>query len=332
MMFGAAGVPLISIGVGAYFNWIGHTPTSEEANAINQGMTGAIVKQTFGADIDVANRAALLSGTFETTKDIIMSKDPMWKKFLAVTGTSGVRTIEALGEATEIAQSQAFGSLAELEPFLSHNRAGETDMDAPTMIQTFADIATVLAKTTTSGRNLLKARMMHNAGKILDRRGRVVIDERDGEFSFADKVGVALGFQLTRETSARLAQQGSREIDEEITEAADMVVSAYHRFVYTHDMNPKYAQSVTNMIQIAHETLDNEWKINKMMEQVNRKLFTDTDSLEAREMKKFFERTVPEKISEGVLLDTTSGFSPSNVFNKQAIVQPFQRTLEQEKE
>lgn len=330
MMFGAAGVPLISIGVGAYFNWIGHKPSPEQANAINQGMTGAVVKEVFGADIDVANRAALLSGTFETTKDIIMSKDPMWQKFMAVTGTSGVRASEAIGEASEIAQSQAFGSLSELSPFLSHNRAGETDMSEPTMLATFADIATVLAKTTTTGRNALKARMMHNSGKILDRRGRVTIDEREGEFTFADKVGVALGFQFTRETSARLAQQGSREIDEEITEAADMVIAAYHRYVYTHDMNPKYAESVTNMLQIAHETLDNEWKINKMMEQVNRKLYTDTDSLEAREMKKFFERTVPEKLSEGVLLDTTSGFSPSNVFNKQAIVQPFQRTLEEE--
>jgi hypothetical protein len=330
MMFGAAGVPLISVGVAAYFDWIGHNPTPEEANAVNQGMTGVITKQVFGADIDVANRAALMSGTFETVRDIVTSKDPMWQKFMAVTGTSGIRAGEAVGEASEIARSQAFGSLSELSPFLAHNRASETDMSEPTMLETFADMATVLAKTTTTGRNALKARMMHNAGKILDRRGRVVVDEKEGEFSFADKVGVALGFQLTRETSARLAQQGSREIDEEITEAADMVVAAYHRYVYTHEMNPKYAESVTNMIQLAHETLDNEWKINKMMEQVNRKLFTDSDSLEAREMKKFFERTVPEKISEGVLLDTTSGFSPTNVFNKQAIVQPFQRVLEEE--
>ena len=330
MMFGAAGVPLISIGTAAYFQWIGHEPSESEANGINQGMTGAIVKEVFGADIDVANRAALLSGTFETTKDIIMSKDPMWQKFMAVTGTSGVRAIEAIGEARDIAKSQAFGVLAELEPFLSHDRSSETEMSEPTMIETFADIATVLAKVTTTGRNALKARMMHNSGKILDRRGKVTVSEDEGEFTFADKVGVALGFQLTRESRTRLMQQGSREIDEEITEAADVVIAAYHRYVYTHDMNPKYAQSVANMVQLMHESLDSPYKIDKMMEQVNRKLFTDSDSLEAREMRKFFERVVPEKLSEGVLLDTTSGFDPSNVFNKQAIVQPFQRTLEQE--
>ena len=330
MMFGAAGVPLINIGAAAYFDWIGHEPTESEANIINQGMTGTIVKEVFGADIDVASRAALLSGTFETIKDTIMSKDPMWQKFMAVSGTTGVRVAEAIGEAQDVAKSQAFGALAELEPMLSHDRSGETDMDEPTMLETMADIATVLAKVTTTGRNALKARMMHNSGKILDRRGRVTVEESEGEFSFADKVGVALGFQFTRETSARLAQQGSREIDEEITEAADTVIAAYHRFVYTHDMNPKYAQSVTNMVQLMHETLDNPYKIDKMMEQVNRKIFTDGDSLEAREMRKFFERTAAEKISEGVLLDTASGFNPSNVFNKQAIVQPFQRTLEEE--
>jgi len=52
--------------------------------------------------------------------------------------------------------------------------------------------------------------------------------------------------------------------------------------------------------------------------------------LEDRELKKFYERTVAEKLSESVILDTTLGLNPSNIFNKQAIVQPFTDTLEQE--
>jgi len=329
LLFGSAGVPLVSVVAPAMFEWLDIEPNDTAANAINQGATGTLVKEVFGADIDIANRAALFSSTFETTRDIITSKDPMWSKFLAVTGTTGVRAGEALQESSMVLKSQAFASLAELEPLLMHNRASETDMDEPTMLETAADIAVVMATITSSGRNLLKARMMHNSGKILDRRGRVTIEREDG-FTFADKLGVALGFQLTAETRVRQLQQSNREVDMLVNEAADVIVKAYHRYVYTHDMNPKYAQSVKNIQQLVHETLDNEFLINKVNEQVARNIFTDPQTTEDRELKKFYERTVPEKLTEGVILDTTLGFNPSNVFNKQAIVQPFQDTLEQE--
>ena len=171
--------------------------------------------------------------------------------------------------------------------------------------------------------------MMHNSNKILDRRGRVTIEREDG-FTFADKLGVALGFQLTAESRLRQVQQSNREVDMVVNEAADVIIKAYHRYVYTHDMNPKYAQSVKNIQQLVHESLDNEFLIDRVNEQVSRKVFSEPQTLEDRELKKFYERTVAEKLSESVILDTTLGLNPSNIFNKQAIVQPFTDTLEQE--
>ena len=332
LMFGAAGVPLVSIVAPAMFEWLGVNPDEATANAVNQGATGVVVKEVFGADVDVANRAALFSSTFETMKDIMTSKDPMWSKFLAVTGTTGQRVGEAAQDVSMVLQSQAFASLAELEPLLMHNRASETDMNVPTMIETATDIATIMTTISSSGRNLLKARMMHNSGKILDRRGRITLDETQGEFSFADKLGVALGFQMTRESRTRMLQQSSRTTDEAVNVAAEVIIKAYHRYVYTHDMNPKYAQSVKNVVQLVQEghLAGDEYLIDRAMTQVSRKIFSDPDSLETRELKKFYERTVPEKLTEGVILDTTLGINPSNVFNKQAIVQPFQTTLEEE--
>ena len=329
LMFGAAGIPLVSVVAPAMFEWMGVEPDESMANTVNQGLTGTIVKEVFAADIDIANRAALFSSTFETVKDIITSKDPMWSKFLAVTGTTGVRVGEALESSSMVLQSQAFARLAELEPLLTHNRASETDMNVPTMIETAADMAVIMTGITSSGRNLLKARMMHNSNKILDRRGRVTIEREDG-FTFADKLGVALGFQLTAETRLRQVQQSNREVDMVVNEAADVIIKAYHRYVYTHDMNPKYAQSVKNIQQMVHEALDNEFLIDRVNEQVSRKVFSEPQTLEDRELKKFYERTVAEKLSESVILDTTLGLNRSNIFNKQAIVQPFTDTLEQE--
>jgi hypothetical protein len=208
-----------------------------------------------------------------------------------------------------------------------HNRAGEAELDMPTMLQTAADIATVLAKIPSGSRNMLKARMMHNANKILDRRGRVVIGK---DFSFADELSVALGFRLTAETRLRLVQESNRDVDDTVNEAAAVIISAYHRYVYTHNMAPEYAQAVKNIQQLVHESLDNEYLIDKVNSQVANRIFNDAQSTEERELKKFYERTATDKLTEGVILDTTLGLNPSNLFNKQAIVQPFADTMNEE--
>jgi hypothetical protein len=304
-------------------------PSGSAANTINQGVVGTVVKEVFAANVEVANRAALFSSTFETAKDIVTSKDPMWIKMLAVTGSSGQRVAEAVAEGNAVVQSQAFARLSELSPLLMHDRSGESVMQEPTMLETAADIALLFAKIPSSGRGSMKALMMHNAGKILDRRGRVVIDTSDeGGFTFADKLGVALGFQLTRETRARLVQEHNRMNDEAVNEGAQLIVAAWHRYVYTHDMNPKYAQSVSNVVQLVHETFDNPLLVERVMQRVESGIFNEPTSLEEREMKKFFETIVPEKLSEGVIIDTDVNMG--NVFKKQAIVQPFQGRLEQE--
>ena len=329
LFHGAAGVPLVSIGAAAMVDWLGVADDDGVlANTINQGMTGVIAQQVFGADIEVANRAALLQGTLSSSQDIMMSKDPMWKKLFSLAGTTGERVSSAVQDTSMVLRSQVFTTMAELSPMLSHNRAGETEMSVPTMIETATDIATIWAGVTTSGRNLLKARMMHNAGKILDRRSRLTLDESRTPFTFADKLGVAFGFQMTREARKRIMVNTRKDIEEEISEAAQTVIKAYHRYIYTHDMNPAYADTVTRVTQLMHETLDNEWKIERMMSLVNKEIYNEPTSAENRELKSFFERTVPERLAEGVILDTD--VSLGKIFREQAIVQPFQKILEQE--
>ena len=329
LMFGGAGFPIINTVAPAMMEWVGVEPDSSTSNAINQGVVGTVVKEVFAADIEVSNRAALLSSTFETFRDIVTSKDPMWTKVLAVSGSSGQRVGEAVITSNMILQSQAFQRLAELEPLLMHDRSSESVMQEPTMLETAADVARLLATIPSSSRNLVKAMMMHNSGKILDRRGRVLIDTSDeGGFTFGDKLGVALGFGLTRETRVRTIQQHNRDTDATVNAAAQTIVAAYHRYVYTHDMNPKYAQSVHNVVQLIHESFDNPLLVERVSERVKSSIFNDPKSTEEREMLKFFNTIVPEKLTEGVLMDTS--FNMGNVFKKQTIVQPFQGRLEQE--
>jgi len=329
LVFGAAGVPLLNIVGPAFFDWLGYEPSPEVANTFNQGAVGSIVREVFGANVDIASRAALFSGTFETMKEIVTSKDPMWSKLLAVTGSTGQRVGDAVMTASMVAKSQAFTALAQLEPLLMHDRSGETVMQEPTMLETARDISLLLLKIPSGSRSLMKAMMMHNSGKVLDRRGRVIIDTSDeGGFTFADKLAVALGTTLTRESRLRILQQHNRDTDATVNAAAQVIISAYHRYVYTHDMDPKYAQSVSNVVQLIHESVDNPLLVERISERVQNAIFNDAKSVEEREMLKFFNTTVPEKLTEAIMLDT--GINFDTVFNKQAIVQPFQGTLEQE--
>ena len=330
LMFGAAGIPPLAILAPAFFDWIGVEPDESMANAINQGAVGVVAKEVFGADVDVANRAALAASTFETLKEIMTSKDPMWSKLLAVTGSTGQRVGEAAGDVSDVLRSQALARLSEFEPLLIHDRASESDMSAPTMVQTAADIARILATIPSSTRNLFKARMMHHSNRILDRRGRTV-NENESGFKFADELSVALGFRLTAETRLRMVQRSNREVEDDVNTAADIIIKSYHRYVFTHSMAPEYAQSVKNIQQLVHETMDSAYLIDRVNDRVASRIFTDAQSLEERELKKFYERTATDKLTEGVILDTTLGLNPSNIFNQQAIVQPLADTLDEDK-
>ncbi len=329
IFFGAAGVPLLNVVVPGILDQINYTPDNAVVAAVNQGLTGTIVHNLVGADVDVANRASLFAGVGELIGDVFTSKDPMWAKALSLTGITGQRVGQAALGTSELIQSQMLGTLSEVSPLLLHDRSGETEMDTPTMLQTTRDIATLIATTVpTSGRNALKAYIMYNHGKVFDRRGRVVLDEEQGEFSLADVFGVGLGFQLDRETTTRIVQNHQRDQDELINESAQTIVAAYHRYVYTHDMAAEYAGSVTNVVQLVHESLDDPWLIEQVTNKVERSIFTDPQSTEARGMKKFFDRILPEKLSEGVLLDTSINFG--NITDRQAIVQPLKNVLEEE--
>lgn len=327
LMFGIAGVPPLAMVAPSMIDWLGVEPTASVTNTINQGLTGFVAKEVFGAGVDVANRAALAASVAETIKDVVVSRDPMWVKLLAVTGSTGVRAGQAGQEISAIVNSQVFGSLKEMSPLLFADRTGEENMDVPTMLQTASDIARALATIPSSTRNLLKARMMHNANRILDRRGRVVIED---DFDFSDELGQALGFRLTEETKLRMIQMSNKEIDEMVNEGAQAIIAAYHRYVYTHEMDEAYASSVTRTVQLVQESLDNPELVNRLMKSVERRIFDEAATLEERELKKFYERTAPEHLTEGVLLDTTLGLNPSNVFNQQAIVQPFSKVLQQQ--
>jgi len=293
-------------------------------------MLGFGIKSIFGADIDISNRAALAASIAETTRDIMVGRDPLFLKMLAVTGSTGQRVIDAVHEINSILDTQTFNTLAQLEPLMLADRTGIEDIPMPDMLQTMGDIALALAKIPSSGRNLWKAYMMHNANRILDRRGGTVIGqsfEEGDKFNFATEMGVALGFRPTAETRLRITQMGNKDMDEIVNVASQLVISTYHRYIYVHDKAPEYANSTRRMIQLVQESLDNPKLVERVMNQVQSRIYDNPSSLEERELQKFYNNTAPEQLTQGVMIDTTNGLGIGNLTRQQALVQPLTQVL-----
>jgi hypothetical protein len=341
LMFGGAGVPLVSMIGPAFVDWISDKAGLDDnnpddvkikqtvANTFNQGVTGFMSHEILGAKVEVAGRAALASGILETVKDIVTSKDPLWVKALGVSGETGRRAGTAVLQTQALAKSHAMAALAELEPFAMADRRGMPNLTTGTMVAAAADIASILASIPSFGRQLLKARMMNKHNIIMDRRGRITI--RD-DFDIKTEIGVALGFQTTRETRLRSVQQTNKDTTELVREASDVIVAAYHRLALVHDNNPDHAESVHILVQYVQEALDNDALVEELRRSLKTRIFDNPKTLEEKELLTFFERTSSAKISQGLVIDAENALNPSKLFSKQAVVLPFADTIKREGE
>lgn len=339
--FGAAGVPVIGMIGPAMVDWVSDVAGLDDnnpddvatkeiiANTYNQGSTGFISHNIFGAEIEVAGRAALASGILETIKDTITSKDPAWIKLLGVSGETGRRLGDAALQTKAAASSHAMAALAELKPFSMADRRGRPELTTGNMVAAAKDIAFLMATIPSLGRQLLKADMMNKHNIIMDRRGRVTV--RDN-FDLATEVGVALGFQTTRETRLRSVQQTNKDKDAKVQAASDVIVKAYHRLAYLHDNDGDFAESTEIVVQYLQETLDNDAEVDMLRRSLAQRIFTNPKTLEEKELLKFFERTASGKISQGLVIDSENMFNPSKLFSKQAVVIPFADTIKREGE
>ncbi|MEE8597919.1 MAG: hypothetical protein V3S69_00075 [Dehalococcoidales bacterium] len=297
-LFGTAGVPLIGSIAAGVSDWIGSDLSPAQANAVNQGAVGVFVREFLGADIDIANRAALGAGVFNTIKDVFTSDDPMWIKAFGVGSEAGSRTLAAY---------QALKPL-----FLADNRSSE-DLTTARMEQGIRALFSIPS----TGRNLLNGWMMQNHDQTLDRRKRLINTK---DFALATEIGAALGFRPTADTRTRMIQMDNRDFEDIAREAADRIITMQHNWVYLHDRNEEHGQLLLDARQYLLESLNNDALINRVNNLVARRVFEEPISLHERELKKFYERTASDEIAQGMMLDT--GIVDS-LFNEQAITQPF---------
>jgi hypothetical protein len=305
-LYGAAGMPIIGAVVPTMLSRLGVDPTPEVANAVNQGIAGVFLHEFLGAEIDIANRAALGAAIFQSLRDIATNDDPLWLAAFGASAETGSRFFRALDKASVM--------------FLADNRS-EQDL---TTAQLKEGLTALLTEIPSGGRNLMKAWIMHRYNKILDRRNRPVVED---DFNLATEIAVGLGFRPTDETRTRMLQLDNRDFDQLVREYSDTIIDMHHDLVYKYDFDDQHAEVMRVKRQLLLESIDDPVLIQKINESVERRVFTDPKTIKERELKKYWDRLSGE-LTENIMLD--AGIVKTVFSRDQAITQPFSGVLDKE--
>ena len=333
-MFGAAGVPIISMVGPALVDWVSDKiqddPNSPEgvelretlANTFNQGFTGLFTREVVGAEVDVANRASLGLGVFTTIEDIFTSEDPVWSRLLGVTGETGKRVLEASEQLSILGQSSnMFRAMQSAEPLLLGTRAYSEELNETDVLATLKDIGVILAGIPSTGRNALKARIMATQNEIYSRRGQVRI-RRD--FSLETEMMVALGFQPSAESRLRALEGRKFDNKDQMNSAVETMIRMYHRYVYAHNRDPAYGQTVVRAKQVIEESFGNPVMVEDFNSRLESRILNTQETSEDRALNEFFRTTLKDEMSAGYIMDQERAFDPSKALSNSPVIVPFQ--------
>lgn len=334
LAFGAAGVPLIGMVGPAMVDWVADKiqddPNSPEgvelrqtlANTFNQGLVGLLTREMVGAEVDVANRASLGLGVFTTIEDIITSEDPTWSRLLGVTSETVKRTAEAGEQLSLLGESSnMFRAMQSVEPLLLGTRAQGEQLGRTDILTTLKDVGVILAGIPSTGRNILKARIMSTQNEIWSRRGQVRV-RRD--FNLATEMAVALGFQPSAESRLRALETRKFDNKDHMNEAVESMVRAYHRYVFAHNRDPAYGQTVVRMKQVLEESFNNPALVQDFNSRLESRILNTNETAEDRALNEFFRTTLKDEVSAGYIMDQERSFDPSKALSNSPVIVPFQ--------
>lgn len=332
LFLGAAGVPIMSIFGAAVVSGLSETmglnPNDPDdvakmevlANGFNQGMAGLTLSTLTGADAEFASRAGLGIGVVSAVKDIITSKDPLWIKMLGLTGETGRRVGDAAIQMKGVgAGLGGWDALRALTP-LTFADQSHVELTDENWLAAAKDVGFILGGIPSSTRNFLKARMMHHSDKLLDRRGRVRIEK---DFAFQTEMAVALGFRTTDEARLQALLEDEKYYDDLVHEASNVIVNAYHRYVYKHNMDEAYAENLTRTVAAVQQSLDNPWLVEKLQASLESRLFNDPQTIEEKALNEFYDRTAPEMLSRGMVLDSQNLLNFGSIASPTPVLLPF---------
>lgn len=302
-LWGAAGVPLGNAMVGEMVDGFGIEMDPQTREAWNQGILGSLAVYGLGSEIEIAPRLAPFGQLEQLVRDLLFDDVALAERMFGVAGSIGGR----VGEAFHV-----------LKPMVT----ASFDRDSVTWSDLLMG-ASVLAEVPSSSRGVIKSYIMHNMHKIIDRHGNIVVSE---DFNLETEFGAALGFRPIAESETRQLQLSNLDSGKVVQEATDVALDLYWRYLETVDNDPKGGEKLKSALNVLFSSLANPLLEQEVRESMERKIGKG-GSLRDRELKKFFERTLPSKIDEGATALRQGFFS--NAVSTRAVVQPFENGEEE---
>lgn len=289
-LYGAAGIPLSSMGMQYLMEMRGYTDQAalendlgpEVIKAANEGFLGWATLQILGADVEVGDRSSLLGGIRRTAND-----------FMFTEGTLADKLFGAFGNTSSRFWSTLTGTYKPLSLGLAENRA----------IDPVLMMATPLISSISSMRNVDKAIFMHNMHRILGSNNTTMIRK---DFSIFEELGVAIGFRLNQEADIWKVDARNRAVREYEKSVANIIVGMYNQYALKSvagQITPEYTRQFENDMAVLMQAVDpNGFGQARVSEMVQKKL-QDTSTKEYEVWEEFMNLTEGRLAHEMVDVD-----------------------------
>ena len=209
-IYGAAGVPFGNWLMNEAMQTTGKSPEEFSVAArtyYRGGMWDYLFYQSFGADVELGKRGAIVSGIEGLFKSLIYDRAPFTETLFGAFGAVGTRSMQAMKELAPLA-------------------ADPSKMDYT--VEEFTLAARSIAKIVSTGRNIDTAIMISRQGLVYDKRGNKISAK---DFNTAELIMKGLGFQLGSITNVYNLSQQNRVWDEHLDERASWILGAQNWYL-----------------------------------------------------------------------------------------------------
>ena len=264
---------------------------------------GVIVREVFGADVQLSSRTAILGNIAETAWDILSSEDPIMLKALGVSGVVGQRMNTAWNELWSditLAQSQTLLAMAKLEPYAFADRSGLEKLTPNEILAVAKSLGSTMLQIPSSTRSMMKAYIMHNHDVILSQKGQINIVD---DFSTGTEIGVAWGFQSTAEATLNVVTMDRKDKEDVVRAVSDLIVAEYHKLKFLYDEDPDHASMLRKKVMFLQERMGSPWMVEKLRQSLKSRLKDNPQTKMERELADYFSRYMHNELTNATMVD-----------------------------
>ena len=301
LLYGAAGIPLGTIGVNIASQALGNREQSgiedmpiEQRKLINEGFAGWATLAMFGIDIDIGNRSSLMQGVTQLADRFMFEESSV---------------ASAMGGAFSVPTNRFIDKFHETFKPLSLGLAGAKEIDP-------LDVATLVLEPISTWRNVNKAYFMHQVHRIIDSKGGKVLSR---DFSLMEEIAVGIGFRLSEEVQVFDLNDRSQASIDYRRQVVNTIANIYWDYALqeqsSEGLTPEFKKKTEDKIALYMQTLPTDFQRTQARRAVAQRLQgKDKRSLAVQKFRREFSSG-----SADTLIDLKSSLTSNGILQQQTV-------------